>query len=71
MKCLCDPCVSACALLGFALKAPILGTGLASLKTTIVTPCCKNDLCSVFEASKSSSELKRSAVARVDGVRYF
>lgn len=31
---LCDPCVSACALLSFALKAPILGTGIANLKTT-------------------------------------
>lgn len=45
---LCDPCVSACALLGFALKAPILGTGLANLKTTILTRRYRNCIHSLF-----------------------
>lgn len=68
---LCDPCVSACALLSFALKAPILGTGLANLKTTILTPCYRNYLCSLLGGFGKSSSPRRNPLCHVALVDEF
>lgn len=72
---LCDPCVSACALLSFALKAPILGTGLFNLKTTTLTPCYRKNLRSLFGTCRQVTELLLKSslghVILVDGVCRF
>lgn len=68
---LCDPCVSACALLSFALKAPILGTGLANLKTTTFTPRYRNYFHRLDHDGESQSPNPLFTVAFVDGGLLF